>query len=123
MELTLMHSRLGWFSSLHSLPRYLKKNKMKQQYEQYYVISTLKNVMFIQINFLVTKPPENTKYSATMYFHPRHETNKQNKTSISWLNDIFCGHSRVSNSLIDYLKVSSLPKEQGTERSQKKQPK
>ena len=49
--------------------------------------------------------------------------NKQNKTSISWLNDNFCGHSRVSNSLIDYLKVSSLPKEQGTERSQKKQPK
>ena len=42
--------------------------------------------------------------------------NKQNKTSISWLNDNFCGHSRVSNSLIDYLKVSSLPKEQGTER-------
>ena len=51
MELTLMHSRLGWLSSLHLLPRYLKKNKMKQQYEQHYVISTLKNVMSIQINF------------------------------------------------------------------------
>ena len=83
MELTLMHSRLGWFSSLHSLPRYLKKNKMKQQYEQHYVISTLKNVMFIQINFLVTKPPENTKYSATIYSCPRHEQTKQNKHKLA----------------------------------------